>query len=94
MHAEAVARIQQLQPADLGTKVRFFDGSERAIGSILGEGIVFHLIHHRAQLSLLCRLAGGTSPGMYGPNREETAAFRAAQQAEAPKAEAVAAQPS
>ena len=94
VHAEAVARIQQLKPEDLGTKVRFFDGSERPIGSILWEGIVFHLIHHRAQLSLLCRLAGGTSPGMYGPNREETAAFRAAQGAQAPKAEEVAAQPS
>jgi len=94
VHADAVARIEQLKPEDLATKVRFFDGSERAIGSILWEGIVFHLIHHRAQLSLLCRLSGGTSPGMYGPNREDMAAMRAAQQAQAPKAEAVAAQPS
>jgi len=90
VHSEAVARIRQLTPADLGTQVRFFDGSERAIGSILWEGILFHLIHHRAQLSLLCRLAGGTSPGMYGPNREEMAAMRAAHQAQAPQAEAVA----
>jgi len=83
VHAEAVARIQQLTPADLGTKVRFFDGSERAIGGILWEGIVFHLIHHRGQLSLLCRLSGGCSPGMYGPNREEMAAMRAAMEAQA-----------
>ena len=94
VHAEAVARIQKLSPADLGTQVRFFDGSERAIGSILWEGIVFHRIHHRAQLSLLCRLAGGVSPGMYGPNREQMAAMRAAQEAQALKAEPVAAQPS
>ena len=34
-----------------------------------------HGIHHRGQLSLMCRLAGG--PGLYGPNREKTAAMRA-----------------
>lgn len=39
--------------------------------------IIFHGIHHRGQLSLMCRLAGGQAPGMYGPNREETAAMRA-----------------
>lgn len=83
VHADAVARIQKLKPEDLGTKVKFFDGSERAIGSILWEGIVFHLIHHRGQLSLLCRLSGGCSPGMYGPNREEMAAMRAAMEAQA-----------
>jgi hypothetical protein len=27
---------------------------------------------------LMCRLAGGEAPGMYGPNREEMAAMRAA----------------
>jgi len=35
-----------------------------------------HEIHHRGQLSLMCRLAGGTPSGIYGPNREETAAMR------------------
>ena len=39
--------------------------------------IMAHGIHHRGQLSLMCRLAGGQAPGMYGPNREEMAAMRA-----------------
>jgi hypothetical protein len=26
---------------------------------------------------LMCRLAGGQAPGLYGPNREEMAAMRA-----------------
>ena len=97
IHAEAAARLEKLTPADLGTKLRYFDGKERAIGEILWDGIVFHLIHHRGQLSVLCRLAGGASPGMYGPNREETAAMRAAQQAQAAaavQAEPLAPQPS
>jgi len=35
------------------------------------------MIHHRGQLVMMCRLAGGTPPGIYGPNREEMAAMRA-----------------
>jgi uncharacterized damage-inducible protein DinB len=34
-------------------------------------------VHHRGQLALMCRLAGGQAPGLYGPNREEMAAMRA-----------------
>lgn len=91
VHGEAAARIRQLTPADLGTTILFLDGRERAIGELLWEAIVFHLIHHRAQLSLLCRLAGGVSPGMYGPNREDMAALRASLAA---RAEAAAPRPS
>jgi uncharacterized damage-inducible protein DinB len=39
--------------------------------------IILHSVHHRGQLALMCRLAGGHTPGLYGPNREETAAMRA-----------------
>jgi uncharacterized damage-inducible protein DinB len=46
------------------------------IRHMLWGAILSHLVHHRGQLSLLCRLAGGTPPGIYGPNREETAAMR------------------
>lgn len=42
--------------------------------------LVHHEIHHRGQLSVLMRQAGLTVPSIYGPNREETAAFRAQQQ--------------
>ncbi len=34
------------------------------------DAIVVHGIHHRGQLTLMCRLAGGQAPGLYGPNRE------------------------
>jgi uncharacterized damage-inducible protein DinB len=78
VHAEAVERVRRLTADDLGRRVRYFDGSERPIASILWEGILFHHIHHRGQLSVLCRLAGGASPGCFGPNREETAAMKAA----------------
>lgn len=78
VHREAVARIRKLTAADLDRTIPFFDGNPMPIRDVLWGGIISHGIHHRGQLSLMCRLAGGTAPGIYGPNREETAAMRAA----------------
>jgi uncharacterized damage-inducible protein DinB len=76
VHREAVARIRNLKPEDLDRTIAFFTGP-RTIRDILWDAIVAHGIHHCGQLSLMCRLAGGQVPGLYGPNREETAALRA-----------------
>jgi uncharacterized damage-inducible protein DinB len=76
IHREAVARIRKLKPEDLDRTIQFFNGP-MAIRDILWASIISHGIHHRGQLSLMCRLAGGKAPGLYGPNREETAAMRA-----------------
>jgi uncharacterized damage-inducible protein DinB len=77
IHREAVARIRKLTEADLDRTVPFFGGRTRTIRDILWDSILAHGIHHRGQLSLMCRMAGGQAPGLYGPNREETAAMRA-----------------
>ena len=77
IHREAVARIRKLTQADLDRSLPFFGGT-RSIRSLLWDAIVAHGIHHRGQLTLMCRLAGGGVPGLYGPNREETTALRAA----------------
>jgi len=76
IHQEAVARIRKLKPEDLDRSIEFFAGP-MTIREILWTMIMFHGIHHRGQLALMCRLAGGQAPGMYGPNREETEARRA-----------------
>ena len=76
VHAEAVARIEALQSADLDRVVPFMGHDMRA-GDILWSVLLMHLIHHRGQLALMCRLAGGVAPGLYGPNREEMAAMSA-----------------
>jgi uncharacterized damage-inducible protein DinB len=81
IHREAVARVRGLKPADLERKISFYTGEEMTGAEILWTGI-FHNIHHRGQLCLMCRLAGGASPGIFGPNREEMAAMKA--QANAP----------
>jgi uncharacterized damage-inducible protein DinB len=75
IHREATARIRRLAPADLDRSLPFFD-SPRTVRSLLWDGIVAHAIHHRGQLTLMCRLAGGCAPGLYGPNREESGALR------------------
>ena len=76
VHREAVARIRKLTPEDLDRTIPFFSGP-MSIRDILWNAVISHGVHHRGQLSLMCRLAGGQAPGLYGPNREETAAMRA-----------------
>src|SRR5437868_4586377 len=76
IHREAVARIRKLKPEDLDRTIPFFTGP-MTIRDILWSAIVSHGIHHRGQLALMCRLAGGVCPGLYGPNREEMAAMQA-----------------
>ncbi len=74
IHRDAVARIRVLTPEDLDRTLNFF-GGEIPIRTILWDYIILHGVHHRGQLSLMCRLAGGQAPGLYGPNREEMAAM-------------------
>lgn len=76
IHREAVARIRKLKPEDLDQTIQFFTGP-MTIRDIMWDFIMAHGIHHRGQLTLMCRLAGGQCPGLYGPNREEMAAMRA-----------------
>ena len=39
------------------------------------QALIFHQIHHRAQMTVLMREAGLDVPGVYGPARQEWAAF-------------------
>ena len=80
VHDEAVARLAKLTVADLDREIPFAD-QRMTIRDILWGAMVMHLIHHRGQLSLMCRMAGGTPPGIYGPNREEMVAMQEKMQA-------------
>jgi uncharacterized damage-inducible protein DinB len=77
VHAEAMARVRTLRSVDLDREITYFDGHDLSIRDIMWNGMLLHLVHHRGQLALLCRQAGGVCPGMYGPNREEMADMRA-----------------
>ena len=66
VHQEAVARLADLTEAQIDREMPFAD-QRMAVRDMLWGAILMHLIHHRGQRSLMCRLAGGASPGIYGP---------------------------
>lgn len=49
-------------------------GEQWSVGTILGI-LTAHQTHHRGQMTVLMRQAGLRVPGVYGPSREEWAAF-------------------
>ncbi|WP_274648563.1 DinB family protein [Paenibacillus humicola] len=76
---EAVSAISgQWSDAKLQETLDLF-GRKMTYGQLLSM-MVRHQIHHRGQMTILMRQAGIASPGIYGPNEEETAAMRAARE--------------
>lgn len=69
---QATAKLKDDQ---LATEIMYF-GRPLPMALVL-QSLVRHQIHHRAQMTVLMRMAGLVVPGIYGPSREETAAMRA-----------------
>ena len=84
VHEETMERLKKVGNEDLDREVRFADGRPMTLRDVLWNEILHHLIHHRAQLVLMIRQAGGNPPGLYGPNREEMQALMARMQAGTP----------
>ena len=78
VHEDAIARMARLSDTDLDRSIQYADGKPWTIRDLLWRKLLLHAVHHRGQLTLLCRLAGGVVPGVYGPTREETAARQVA----------------
>jgi uncharacterized damage-inducible protein DinB len=73
-HKEAVATIEAASDADLGGTVTFFTGPKTMGDYAKMEFLWFMLcdqIHHRGQLSVYLRMAGGKVPSIYGPSADE-----------------------
>ena len=77
VHDDAVARLQWLQDTDLKREIRYADGRSWTVRNLLWQKLLLHHVHHRGQLMLLCRLAGGVPPALFGRRREETPARQA-----------------
>jgi uncharacterized damage-inducible protein DinB len=71
IHRDAVERIRKLKPEDLDRPLTFFSLGALPIRDLLWSLVLMHGIHHRGQLVLMCRLAGGTPTGVFGPTREQ-----------------------
>lgn len=78
VHADAVARVARLEPDGLDAEIIYADGKPWTIRRLLWDRLLLHVIHHRGQLVLLCRLAGGVPPAIYGKTREQTLASKVA----------------
>jgi uncharacterized damage-inducible protein DinB len=77
VHRAGFEKVRALSDADLDRTVKFFDGRMLPIRRMLWDALLHHHLHHRGQLTLVCRLAGGTPIGLFGPTREETEAMKA-----------------
>ncbi len=73
----AIALLEQVQ-------AQWTDASLQEEDDMYGEkwkrgntlmSLVLHQVHHRGQMTVLMRQAGLSLPGLYGPAREEWAAF-------------------
>ncbi|MGH3118272.1 MAG: DinB family protein [Vicinamibacterales bacterium] len=71
IHRDAVGRVRKLTPEDLDRSLSFFNLGPMSVRDLLWNLVLLHGIHHRGQLVLMCRLAGGRPTGVYGPTREE-----------------------
>lgn len=72
VHEDALARVAQLDASDMNRTITYADGSLWTVRDLLWRKLLLHAVHHRGQLTLLCRLAGGVPPGLFGRTREET----------------------
>ena len=73
----AIALLEQVQANWTDTSLQEEDdmyGEHWKRGSTL-MALVLHQVHHRGQMTVLMRQAGLSIPGLYGPAREEWAAF-------------------
>lgn len=73
-HKDFADLIRKTPDADLNKTVRFFVGP-KAMGDIPRIDFAWFLlhdqIHHRGQLSVYLRMAGGKVPSIYGPSGDE-----------------------
>jgi uncharacterized damage-inducible protein DinB len=84
IHRDAVGRVKKLKPEDLDRTLTFFTLGPMLVRDLLWNLVLLHNTHHRGQLVLMCRLAGGTPIGMFGPTREQLPLPKAAAVAVAP----------
>lgn len=73
----AIVLLEQVQAKWTDTTLQQEDdmyGQQWKRGATL-MALVLHLVHHRGQMTVVMRQAGLAIPGLYGPAREEWAAF-------------------
>ncbi len=74
VHADAVAKVKRMDDEDLDRMIKFFVAPKK-MGDVNCKDMlwmmILDLIHHRGQLTIYQRLAGGKVPSIYGPTADE-----------------------
>ena len=70
-YSKVLADMEKMTDADLGNPVEFA-GDKSTAGEFI-QYMLFDQIHHRGQMSVYIRLAGGKVPSVYGPSADDPA---------------------
>ena len=70
VHRAAFERVKKVTGDDLDRPITLPSGKPITIRNVLWDFILLHGLHHRGQLVMLIRQAGGKPIGLYGPTRE------------------------
>lgn len=68
-NAEFILELEKATDESMKAQVRFFHRDTTADDAIFN--MMLDIIHHRGQLSVYVRLAGGKVPSIYGPSADE-----------------------
>ncbi len=63
--------LSSLTPAQLSASIPLPGGHSMPAAALMWSGTLFHQIHHRGQLSVYIRMAGGKVPSIYGPSGDD-----------------------
>jgi len=73
-HKEMTDKVRKMSDSDFNTKMKFMTGPKQ-FGELRKADVlwtsIMDCIHHRGQLSVYIRLAGGKVPSIYGPSGDE-----------------------
>ena len=73
-HKESMAKVSALSPSEFNTTIHMPVGPKQQADVRRGDALwmmLYDTIHHRGQLTVYTRKAGGIVPSIYGPTREQ-----------------------
>jgi uncharacterized damage-inducible protein DinB len=74
IHKEMVEKVRKMSDSDFNTTMKFMTGPKQTSDVRKADILWMSLmdsIHHRGQLSVYIRMAGGKVPSIYGPSGDE-----------------------
>src|SRR5712692_4855420 len=70
-HQQTREELAQFSAERLQESIPLPKGRSIPVSGMLWNGVVFHQIHHRGQLSVYVRMMGGKVPSIYGPSADD-----------------------